>query len=71
MKGVNLMDRRYPLAGEESFRDMVQYQAERRRLSGDRWNGTSGSLPSNVVSMNDYRQQRMVTKRPPYQKPSK
>jgi hypothetical protein len=68
------MDKRYTLAGEDSFREMVRYQEERRRHSGvgSQWSGTTGgSHPSNVVSMQGYRQQRVVTKRPPYSVPLK
>jgi hypothetical protein len=70
------MDRKYPLAGEAFFREMMRPDEERRqRLAAGNRSGDIGggiSHPSNVVSLQDYRrrQAERATTSPVPSKPS-
>jgi hypothetical protein len=57
------MDRKYPLAGEAFFREMMRSEEERKqRLATNRgWGGASDS--SNVVSFQDYRRRQTERER--------
>jgi hypothetical protein len=55
------MGKGYTLTGEESLREMIRLEDERRRrlTMSNRYGSIGGrSLPSNVVSLQDYRQRR-------------
>lgn len=61
------MGKGYTLTGEESLREMIRLEGERKRhlTVGNRYGNVDGrSLPLNVVSLQDYRQQRSMRKPP-------
>jgi hypothetical protein len=55
------MGKGYTLTGEESLREMIRLEDERKchLAMGNRYGSVDGrSLPSNVVSLQDYRQRQ-------------
>jgi|HubBroStandDraft_2_1064218.scaffolds.fasta_scaffold1029488_1 hypothetical protein len=55
---------RYPLAGEEFFREMMRPEEERRQSLADRSIGGGVSNPSNVVSLQEYKQRQTEHRNP-------
>ena len=61
------MGKSYHLLGRSLLREMIRMEDERKRnlVVGNRYgNVDGGSLPSNVVSLQEYRQQQSMRKPP-------